>query len=52
MITLHFAPFLCQMNKSIKSGVKEKAGTSFAAQGESVNEHSQQEFMKIEPSQF
>ena len=33
MIALHFAPILCQMNKSMKSGVKEKAGTSFAAAG-------------------
>ena len=38
IIALHFAPILRQrqMNKSMKSGVKEKAGTSFAAQGESV----------------
>ena len=35
---LYFAPILRQrqLNKSLKSGVKEKAGTSFAAQGESV----------------
>jgi hypothetical protein len=38
IIALHFAPILRQrqMNKSMNSGVKEKAGTSFAAQGESV----------------
>ena len=38
IIALHFAPILRQrqMNKSMKSGVKEKAGSSFAAQGESV----------------
>jgi len=38
IIALHFAPILRQrqINKSMKSGVKEKAGTSFAAQGESV----------------
>ena len=38
IIALHFAPILRQrqMNKSLKSGIKEKAGTSFAAQGESV----------------
>jgi hypothetical protein len=38
IIALHFAPILRQrqMNKSMKSGVKEKVGTSFAAQGESV----------------
>jgi hypothetical protein len=38
IIALHFAPILRQrqMSKSMKSGVKEKAGTSFAAQGESV----------------
>ena len=36
IIALHFAPILFQMNKSMKSGVKEKAGSSFAAQGESV----------------
>lgn len=33
MIAFHFAPILCQMNKSMKSGVKEKVGTSFAALG-------------------
>jgi hypothetical protein len=38
IIALHYASILRQrqMNKSLKSGVKEKAGTSFAAQGESV----------------
>ena len=38
IIALHFGPILRQrqMNKSMKSGIKEKAGTSFAAQGESV----------------
>ena len=52
MIALHFAPILCQMNKSMKSGVKEKAGTSFAAQSESVTEYPQQGSMKLEPSHF
>ena len=38
IIALHFGSILRQrqMNKSMKSGIKEKAGTSFAAQGESV----------------
>lgn len=38
IVALHFAPILQQRqrNKSLKSGIKEKAGTGFAVQGESV----------------
>jgi hypothetical protein len=47
-IALHFAPILRQrqMNNSMKSGVKEKAGTSFVHRG-SRSQGQRQEFLKI-----